>query len=159
MRHSLRLRHVGDAPCKTSENSLVKRASLGNNPYHAPAEKYLPKGQGGMLSFGIDGSVEKCAAFMEALKLIAQETHVADVRSCVLHPRVCHPQPAFRRRYGASGRTAEPHSSVRRHRECRRHHRRSGTGVGESIKIFYDQSGGCVACQSSLIRTFPLMRF
>ncbi len=39
-----------------------------------------------MLSFGIKGSVEKCAAFMEALKLITQETHVADVRSCVLHP-------------------------------------------------------------------------
>ena len=39
-----------------------------------------------MLSFGIKGSVEKCAKFMEALKLITQETHVADVRSCVLHP-------------------------------------------------------------------------
>ena len=39
-----------------------------------------------MLSFGIKGSVEKCAAFMEALQLITQETHVADVRSCVLHP-------------------------------------------------------------------------
>ena len=39
-----------------------------------------------MMSFGIKGSVEKCATFMEALRLITQETHVADVRSCVLHP-------------------------------------------------------------------------
>ena len=38
------------------------------------------------MSCGIKGSVEKCAEFMEALKLITQETHVADVRSCVLHP-------------------------------------------------------------------------
>ena len=48
--------------------------------------KYLPDGQGGMLSFGIKGDVHKAAKFMEALKLITQETHVADVRSCVLHP-------------------------------------------------------------------------
>ena len=39
-----------------------------------------------MLSFGIDGDIEKCRTFMESLKLITQETHVADVRSCVLHP-------------------------------------------------------------------------
>lgn len=39
-----------------------------------------------MLSFGIKGDAKRCARFMEALKLITQETHVADVRSCVLHP-------------------------------------------------------------------------
>ena len=38
------------------------------------------------MSFGIDGDIEKCRKFMESLKLITQETHVADVRSCVLHP-------------------------------------------------------------------------
>lgn len=64
----------------------VKHPSLKDNPYHGLAEKYLPDGQGGMLSFGIAGSVQKCAEFMEGLKLITQETHVADVRSCVLHP-------------------------------------------------------------------------
>ena len=39
-----------------------------------------------MMSFGIKGNAKDCARFMEALKLITQETHVADVRSCVLHP-------------------------------------------------------------------------
>jgi len=39
-----------------------------------------------LMSFGIKGSADKCAQFMEALQLITQETHVADVRSCVLHP-------------------------------------------------------------------------
>ncbi len=38
------------------------------------------------MSFGIKGTAKDCARFMEALKLITQETHVADVRSCVLHP-------------------------------------------------------------------------
>lgn len=64
----------------------VWHASLPANKYHALAEKYLPKGQGGMLSFGIKGDVAQAAKFMEALRLITQETHVADVRSCVLHP-------------------------------------------------------------------------
>lgn len=64
----------------------VKHPSLKDNKYHSLAEKYLPEGQGGMLSFGLKGGTEKCAKFMEALKLITQETHVADVRSCILHP-------------------------------------------------------------------------
>lgn len=46
----------------------------------------MPAGTGGMMSFGIKGDAKRCAAFMEALSLITQETHVADVRSCVLHP-------------------------------------------------------------------------
>ena len=64
----------------------INHPSLPDNKYHKLARKYRPDGQGGMMSFGIKGSVEKCAEFMEALKLITQETHVADVRSCVLHP-------------------------------------------------------------------------
>lgn len=64
----------------------VKHPSLEDDKYHALAKKYLPNGQGGMLSFGIKGSIEKCAKFMEALELIKKVTHVADVRSCVLHP-------------------------------------------------------------------------
>lgn len=64
----------------------VRHPSLAGNKYHALAEKYLPNGCGGMMSFGIKGGKELCAKFMESLKLITQETHVADVRSCVLHP-------------------------------------------------------------------------
>ena len=39
-----------------------------------------------MMSFGIKGGSKACARFMEALQLVTQETHVADVRSCILHP-------------------------------------------------------------------------
>ena len=85
-RHSSNAAKVAAYLAKHPKIDWVKHASLPDNPYHALAEKYLPKGQGGMMSFGIKGSVEKCATFMEALRLITQETHVADVRSCVLHP-------------------------------------------------------------------------
>ncbi|MBP5242207.1 MAG: O-acetylhomoserine aminocarboxypropyltransferase/cysteine synthase, partial [Clostridia bacterium] len=85
-RHSSNAKKVAAYLASHPKIDWVKHASLPNSPYHALAEKYLPKGQGGMLSFGIKGDVKKCADFMEALKLITQETHVADVRSCVLHP-------------------------------------------------------------------------
>ncbi len=64
----------------------VRHSSLPADPYHARAQKYMPEGTGGMMSFGIRGGAADCARFMEALKLVTQETHVADVRSCVLHP-------------------------------------------------------------------------
>ena len=64
----------------------VHYAALPSDKHHALAQKYLPKGTGGMMSFGIRGDVKACARFMESLKIATQETHVADVRSCVLHP-------------------------------------------------------------------------
>lgn len=50
------------------------------------AQKYLNGGAGGMLSFEIKGGEEKARAFLKNLKLIANVTHVADLRSCVIHP-------------------------------------------------------------------------
>lgn len=64
----------------------VKHPSLESSPYHELAQKYMPHGQGGMLSFGVRGGAEKASAVMEGMKMIAIVTHVADVRSCVLHP-------------------------------------------------------------------------
>ena len=64
----------------------VRHPSLPQDPYHARMLRYLPDGTGGMLSFGIDGTAKTCARFMQSLSLITQETHVADVRSCILHP-------------------------------------------------------------------------
>ena len=46
----------------------------------------MPKGQGGMMSFGVKGGSAKAAEFMEKLEMISIVTHVADARSCVLHP-------------------------------------------------------------------------
>lgn len=85
-RHSSNAAKVAVYLAGNSKIEWVKHPSLENNRYHALAEKYLPRGQGGMMSFGIRGDVEVCRKFMESLSLITQETHVADVRSCVLHP-------------------------------------------------------------------------
>lgn len=85
-RHSSNAAKVAKFLSKHPKVEWVKHPSLPDNKYHALAQKYLPNGQGGMMSFGIKGDVKKCATFMEALQMITQETHVADVRSCVLHP-------------------------------------------------------------------------
>lgn len=85
-RHSSNAKKVAEYLSKHPKIEWINHPSLKNDKYHKLAMKYLPDGQGGMMSFGIKGNVEKCAQFMEALRLITQETHVADVRSCVLHP-------------------------------------------------------------------------
>ena len=85
-RHSSNANKVAAYLAKHPKIDWVWHASLPDNRYHALARKYLPEGTGGMLSFGIRGDVSQAAKFMESLKLITQETHVADVRSCVLHP-------------------------------------------------------------------------
>ncbi len=64
----------------------VNFAGLPDNPYHALAQKYMPKGTCGVISFGIKGTREETVAFMDRLKMIAIVTHVADARTCVLHP-------------------------------------------------------------------------
>lgn len=50
------------------------------------AQKYLPNGSCGVISFGIKGGREAAVKFMDSLRLAAIVTHVADTRTCVLHP-------------------------------------------------------------------------
>lgn len=85
-RHSSNAAKVAKFLSESDKIDWVLHPSLENNKYHALARKYLPDGQGGMLSFGVKGNVKDAAKFMEALRLVTQETHVADTRSCVLHP-------------------------------------------------------------------------
>ncbi len=66
--------------------SWVRYCGLKNDKYHALAEKYLPNGSCGVVSFGVKGGRKAAEAFMKKLRLIAIETHVADARSCCLHP-------------------------------------------------------------------------
>ena len=53
---------------------------------HALAEKYLPHGSCGVLAFGLKGGRETSIAFMDKLKLASIVTHVADSKTCLLHP-------------------------------------------------------------------------
>ena len=64
----------------------VRYCSLPGDKYHALAEKYLPNGSCGVMSFGIKGTRADAERFMDHLKLICIVTHVADARTCVLHP-------------------------------------------------------------------------
>ena len=64
----------------------VNYPSLPGNPHFALAQKYLPNGSSGVISFVIKGGKETAIKFMNSLKLASNEVHVADIRTCVLHP-------------------------------------------------------------------------
>ncbi|MDR1699751.1 MAG: PLP-dependent transferase [Lachnoclostridium sp.] len=59
---------------------------LKGDAYYERAKKYLPKGTSGVISFTIKGGKEAAVKFMDSLKLASNEVHVADIRTCVLHP-------------------------------------------------------------------------
>lgn len=59
---------------------------LKEDRYHALADKYMPSGTCGVLTFGLKGGRDVSVAFMDSLRMIAIVTHVADARTCVLHP-------------------------------------------------------------------------
>ena len=64
----------------------VTYSGLEGDKYHELAKKYLPNGSCGVVSFGVKGGRKAAEKFMKSLRLIAIETHVADARSCCLHP-------------------------------------------------------------------------
>jgi len=66
--------------------SWVNFPALESSKDYALTQKYLSKGTCGVISFGVKGGRDAASAFMEKLKLVAIETHVADARSCCLHP-------------------------------------------------------------------------
>ena len=66
--------------------SWVSFSGLENDSQHEIAEKYLPNGSCGVIAFGVKGGREAAIKFMDSLKLAAIVTHVADSRTCVLHP-------------------------------------------------------------------------
>lgn len=64
----------------------VEYCDLPDDPQYQLARKYMPKGSCGVISFGLKGSKEDTVRFMDSLKMIAIVTHVADARTCILHP-------------------------------------------------------------------------
>jgi len=64
----------------------VTYPGLESNKDYALTQKYLPNGSCGVVSFGVKGGRKAAEAFMKGLKIAAIETHVADARSCCLHP-------------------------------------------------------------------------
>lgn len=64
----------------------VNYCGLKSSKYYDLAKKYMPNGSCGVIAFGIEGSREEAIKFMDHLKMICIVTHVADARTCVLHP-------------------------------------------------------------------------
>ena len=85
-RHCLNAEKVAQALEQNDKIGWVTYPSLPSNKYYPLAQKYLPKGSCGVVSFGVKGGRQAAEKFMKALNIIAIETHVADARSCCLHP-------------------------------------------------------------------------
>jgi O-acetylhomoserine (thiol)-lyase len=68
------------------EVEWVKYPGLASSPWHARAQKYLPNGQGAIVSFGIKGGLDAGRAFVDALELHSHLANVGDVRSLAIHP-------------------------------------------------------------------------
>lgn len=64
----------------------VNYPALASSPYNELAKKYLPDGTSGVISFVIKGGRDTAVKFMDSLSLASNEVHVADIRTCVLHP-------------------------------------------------------------------------
>uniref|UniRef100_UPI0025CEE970 PLP-dependent transferase n=1 Tax=uncultured Mailhella sp. TaxID=1981031 RepID=UPI0025CEE970 len=64
----------------------VRYPGLPGDKYHELAQKYLPNGSCGVVSFGVKGGRKAAENFMKHLRIAAIETHVADARTCCLHP-------------------------------------------------------------------------
>lgn len=84
--HCRNAQRIAEYLSDNEQVAWVNYSGLPDNKYYPLAQKYLPHGSCGVVSFGLKGGREESIRFMDALKLIAIVTHVADARTCVLHP-------------------------------------------------------------------------
>ena len=84
--HCENAQKVAEYLSKHEKVAWVHYCGLEKDPYHELAKKYLPKGSCGVLSFGVKGGRDNAIRFMDHLKLAAIVTHVADAKTCLLHP-------------------------------------------------------------------------
>ena len=85
-RHCENAQAVAEYLEKHSKVSWVNFPGLASSPQHALAQKYLPNGVCGVISFGVKGGREAAMKFMDSLRLAQIVVHVADARTSVLHP-------------------------------------------------------------------------
>lgn len=85
-RHCENAQKVAEYLQKHEKVAWVNYAGLPDNKYYERAQKYMPNGTCGVIAFGLKGGRDISVSFMDKLKLAAIVTHVADARTCVLHP-------------------------------------------------------------------------
>ncbi len=85
-RHSQNALAVAEFLAKHPGVAWVNYPGLATGKYHARAQKYLPQGQGGLVTFGIKGGFEAGKTFINALKLFSLVANIGDAKSLVIHP-------------------------------------------------------------------------
>ena len=85
-RHCENAQRVAEFLSSDPRVAWVHYSGLPADENHALAEKYLPNGSCGVMAFGLKGDRQTAVRFMDSLRLISIVTHVADARTCVLHP-------------------------------------------------------------------------
>jgi O-acetylhomoserine (thiol)-lyase len=85
-RHCENAQKVAEFLTSDSRVAWVNYAGLPGNKYYELGQKYLPQGGCGVIALGLKGTREEAIRFMDHLKLASIVTHVADARTCVLHP-------------------------------------------------------------------------
>lgn len=85
-RHCENAQKVAEYLQSREDVAWINYPGLENDKYHALAQKYMPNGTCGVISFGLKDGRQAAGEFMDKLKLAAIVTHVADARTCVLHP-------------------------------------------------------------------------
>jgi O-acetylhomoserine (thiol)-lyase len=85
-RHCQNAQRIAEFLKNDERVAWVHYSGLEGDEFHELAQKYLPNGSCGVIAFGLKGTRETAVKFMDSLKLICIVTHVADARTCVLHP-------------------------------------------------------------------------
>ena len=85
-RHCENAQKVAEFLESSDKIEWVRYCGLKNDKYYALGQKYLPNGSCGVISFSVKGDRKTAEKFMKSLKVAAIETHVADARTCCLHP-------------------------------------------------------------------------
>lgn len=85
-RHCANAQKVAEFLEQDDRVGWVNYPGLKSSPYYDLAQKYMPNGSCGVISFGVKGGRAAAAKFMESLELASMVIHVADLRTCVLHP-------------------------------------------------------------------------
>ncbi len=84
--HCANAQKVAEFLEKDERVAWVNYPGLKSNPQYELGQKYLPNGSCGVMAFGVKGDRETAVKFMDSLQLISIVTHVADAKTCVLHP-------------------------------------------------------------------------
>ena len=86
LRHCENARRVAEFLQADERVAWVNYSDLPTDPQHDLQQKYLPDGSCGVIAFGLKGDRQTAVSFMDALRFVSIVTHVADARTCVLHP-------------------------------------------------------------------------